>query len=196
MNSMLIVGDVLVSDELFERHFCCDLSQCHGQCCIEGDAGAPVAPDETAELSEYYPVYRKYMTEEGLAVVENGGEPFVFQHDEFQTPLLPGQGACAFVFYEDGIAKCAIEKAFENHEIPFRKPISCFLYPIRVSRVGKYVALNYHHWPICESACQHGDALAIPVYVFLKQPLIQMFGEKWYQELCDTIQLYQKEGIR
>ncbi|MBR4135431.1 MAG: DUF3109 family protein [Bacteroidales bacterium] len=193
---MLIVGDVLVSDELFERHFCCDLAQCDGQCCIEGDAGAPVAPEEIADLSEYYPVYRKYMTPEGLAAVEACGEPFVFQHDEFQTPLLAGQGACAFVFYDDGIAKCAIEKAFENHEIPFRKPISCYLYPIRVSRVGKYIALNYHHWGICESACRYGDELKLPVYVFLKQPLIQMFGEDWYQELCETVRLYQQEGIR
>ena len=193
---MLVVGDVLVSDELFEKHFCCVLAQCNGQCCIEGDAGAPVAPDETAELSEYYPVYQKYMTQEGLAAVNNSGEPFVFQNNEFQTPLLDGQGACAFVFYEDGIAKCAIEKAYENKEIPFRKPISCYLYPIRVSRVGKYVALNYHHWPICKSACLKGDELRLPVYVFLKHPLIQMFGEEWYDELCETVRRYQQEGIR
>ncbi len=193
---MLVVGDVLVSDELFERHFCCDLAQCKGQCCVDGDAGAPVAIEEISELSAYYPDYKQYMTKEGISVVENHGDPFVFQNDEFQTPLLHGKEDCAFVFYEDGIAKCAIEKAFRRGEIPFRKPISCFLYPIRVSKVGKYVALNYHHWPICESACRNGDKLGMPVYIFLKEPLIQAFGEEWYAELCATVQRYKQEGVR
>ena len=180
---MLIVGDVLVSDELIDKYFCCDLTQCAGACCVEGDAGAPVAADEVADLDSCYPVFRQYMTDAGVSAVEAVGETFVLDGDSFGTPLIPATKACAFSFEEDGITKCAIEKAFLQGEISFRKPISCYLYPIRVSRVGKYTALNYHHWDICKTACEKGRALALSVYKFLKEPLIQAFGEEWYHEL-------------
>ena len=181
---MLIVGNVLVSEELIDKNFCCDLAQCKGICCVEGDSGAPVAPDEVAELEEYYPDY-----EEGVAVVENGGT-FVFNGgDSFDTPLVESNDACAFAFFEDGVAKCAIEKCFRNGEIPFRKPISCYLYPIRVSRVGDYEALNYDHWSICKTAVENGNRLNLPVYQFLKEPLIDKYGEEWYAELEEMVRL-------
>ncbi len=181
---MLIVGEVLVSDELIEKPFCCDLTACKGACCIEGDAGAPIAPEEVADLTEYYPTFQKYMTQEGIAVVEKSGDTFIFNGaGEFETPLVPDNRACAFVSYEGETAYCAIEKAFLAGEIPFRKPLSCYLYPIRVSRVGRYLALNYHHWDICRCARIHGEALSLPTYQFLRKPLIQAFGEAWYREL-------------
>ena len=165
---MLIVGNVLVSEELIDKCFCCDIEQCRGLCCVEGDLGAPVAPEEVAELEEYYPDFQKYMTEEGVAVVEDGGT-FVFNgEDSFETPLMVSNDACAFTYFEDGIAKCAVERCFLNQEIPFRKPISCYLYPIRVSRVGDYEALNYDHWSICKTAVENGNRLKIPVFRFLR----------------------------
>ena len=186
---MLIVGNVLVSEELIDKCFCCDIEQCKGICCVEGDSGAPVAPDEVAELEEYYSDYKKFMTEEGVAVVDNGGT-FVFNGgDSFDTPLVESNDACAFAFFEDGVAKCAIERCFLNREIPFRKPISCYLYPIRVSRVGDYEALNYDHWSICKSAVENGNRLKLPVYKFLKEPLIAKYGEVWYAELEEMVRL-------
>lgn len=180
---MQIIEDVLVSDELLEKCFCCDIAKCHGLCCVEGDAGAPIAPDEIADLEDNYPIFKKYMTDEGVATVETGGT-FIFDGvSEFLTPLLPSNNACAFAYFENDIAKCAIEKAFLNGEIGFRKPISCHLYPIRVSRVGKYEALNYHHWSVCKSACDKGQNLKLPVFQFLKEPLIRKYGEKWYRKL-------------
>ena len=186
---MLIVRNVLVSEELIDRCFCCDIEQCKGLCCVDGDMGAPVAPDEVAELEAHYPVFRKYMTEEGVAVVEEGGT-FVFNGDDsFETPLVGSNNACAFAYVEDGVVKCAIEKCFRNGEIPFRKPISCYLYPIRIKRVGDYEALNYDDWPVCKTAVANGNRLKIPVYRFLKEPLIAKYGEDWYAELEEMVRL-------
>lgn len=181
---MLIVGDVLVSDELIDRCFCCDLDTCKGACCVDGDYGAPVAPEEVADLDENYPAFKKYMTEEGIAVVEDNGDTFVYDGEgDFATPLVASNKACAFAYFEDGMCLCAIEKAFLNGEISFRKPISCYLYPIRVKKVGNYLALNYHHWDICQCACKKGKELQLPAYKFLKEPLIRLLGEAWYADL-------------
>jgi hypothetical protein len=161
---------------------------------VEGDLGAPVAPEEVAELEEYYPDFQKYMTEEGVAVVEDGGT-FVFNgEDSFETPLMVSNDACAFTYFEDGIAKCAVERCFLNQEIPFRKPISCYLYPIRVSRVGDYEALNYDHWSICKTAVENGNRLKIPVFRFLKEPLIAKYGEDWYAELEEMVRVRNEDA--
>ncbi len=187
---MLIVGDVLVSDELIDKCFCCDLTACQGACCVEGDSGAPLAPEEVGDLDENYPIFKKYMTAEGIKTVEQNGDVFVFDGSgDFSTPLVKSNKACAFAFVEDGICQCAIEKAYLNGEIPFQKPISCFLYPVRASKVGKYTALNYHHWNICASACQKGMETHLPIYRFLREPLIRKFGTEWYEELCKAVEL-------
>ena len=192
---MLIVGNVLVSEELIDKCFCCDIEQCRGLCCVEGDMGAPVAPAEVAELEEYYPDFQKYMTEEGVAVVEDGGT-FVFNgEDSFETPLMASNDACVFAYFENGIAKCAIEKCFLNREIPFRKPISCYLYPIRVSRVGDYEALNYDHWSVCRTAVENGNRLKIPVYRFLREPLIAKYGKDWYAELEEMVRVRNENAL-
>lgn len=179
---MILINHVLVSDELIENHFCCDITVCQGACCIEGDTGAPLEPLEVGELDEFYPDFKKYMTDEGIAKIEEEG---FFDYDmegHFVTPLLADE-ACAYLCYEDGIAKCAIEKAYENGEIPFKKPISCHLYPIRIKKLPDYDALNYHRWIVCEPACTKGKEIKLPVYRFLKEPLIRKYGELWFQEL-------------
>lgn len=183
---MIIVDNVLVSDDLIENHFCCDLSACQGACCIEGDTGAPLDPLEIGELEDYFPVFQKYMTEEGVRKIEEDGS---FEYDfegHFVTPLLKDE-ACAYIYYEDDIAKCAIEKAYLNGEIDFRKPISCQLYPIRIKVLPDYEALNYHRWIVCEQACEKGKELQIPVYRFLKEPLIRKYGEEWFERLEKSI---------
>lgn len=190
---MLIVGNVIVSDELIRNCFCCDLAACGGECCIEGDAGAPLEPDEIADLEDNYPIFKKYMSEEGVRCVESNGTFDYDMEGEFVTPLLSDE-ACAYVYYEDGIAKCAIEKAFLNHEIDFHKPISCHLYPIRIKKLPDYDALNYHRWFVCESACELGEKNNIPVYKFLKGPLIRKYGEEWYRMLEEEVE--KDEGMK
>ena len=179
---MLIIDDTLVSEELLEEHFCCDLHACQGMCCVEGDVGAPIEPDEIGDMEDNFPIYRKYMTEEGVQKVEKDGTFDYDMEGAFVTPLLSDE-ACAFVYYEDGIAKCAIEKAYRNGEIDFPKPISCHLYPIRIKKLPEYEALNYHRWGGCEEACIKGEQLKLPVFRFLKEPLIRKFGEEWYRKL-------------
>ena len=184
---MIIVDGVLVSDELVDYFFCCDVTQCKGACCLEGDAGAPLDPMEIGDLEDAYPFFKKYLTEEGIEKIEQEGS-FDYDFDgQFVTPLLSDE-ACAYIYYEDGIAKCAIEKAFLNGEIDFMKPISCHLYPIRVKKLPDYEALNYHRWFVCESACKKGVDLKIPVYHFLKVPLIRKYGEGWYEKLEKSVE--------
>ena len=179
---MIIIDNILVSDELIFNKFCCDLAECRGECCIEGDAGPPLDPLEIGELEDNYPVFKQYMTEEGVAKVDADGTFDYDMEGEFATPLLSDE-ACAYVYYDDGVAKCAIEKAFLNGEIDFHKPISCHLYPIRIKKLPDYEALNYHRWYVCESACQLGEKEGIPVYQFLRGPLIRKYGEDWYNRL-------------
>ena len=179
---MIRVGNVLVSEELIDRFFCCDTEKCNGDCCIEGDAGAPLEPLEISDLEDNYPLFKKYMSPEAIAKVETSG---LFDYDiigNFVTPLLDDE-SCAFVYYENDVAKCAIEKAFLQGETDFQKPISCHLYPIRIKQLPDYDALNYHRWFVCEPACQKGAAEKIPVYQFLKTPLIRKYGEEWFKEL-------------
>jgi len=179
---MKIIHNILISDDLFTEQFCCSLSKCNGKCCVEGDVGAPLEPLEIADLEDYYHVFRKYMTPEGINKVEESGTFDYDMEGAFVTPLLDDE-SCAYVFYEENIAQCAIEKAFLNGEIDFQKPISCHLYPIRVKILPDYEALNYHRWNVCQSACEYGKTLKLPLYQFLKEPLIRKYGEEWYAEL-------------
>ncbi|MEG1555414.1 MAG: DUF3109 family protein [Bacteroidales bacterium] len=184
---MQIIKGVLVSDDLIENHFCCDLSKCGGMCCIEGDAGAPIDPEEIADIEDNYLIFKKYMTPEGIEKIELDGSFDYDMEGSFVTPLLSDE-ACAYVYYEKGIAKCAIEKAFLNKEINFQKPISCHLYPIRIKKLPDYDALNYHRWFVCDPACLKGKEINLPVYKFLKEPLIRKYGEEWYHELEKAVE--------
>lgn len=180
---MIEIQDTIISDEVIENRFVCDLTACKGACCVEGDAGAPLEEEEASILEDIYEKVKPYMTPEGIASVEENG-CFVMDFDnELVTPLINGK-ECAYTFFEkDGTAKCAIEKAYLNKETDFKKPISCHLYPIRLKKHETFTSVNYHHWPICKPACDCGSKLNVKTYMFLKEPLIRKFGEEWFETL-------------
>jgi len=179
---MIVIDDKTVSDDLCNIKFVCKLKKCKGACCVEGDAGAPLLEEEISLLEDSIDEVKNHMTQEGLDVVEETG---VFEYDmagEFVTPLVNGR-ECAFANFTDGIAWCAIERAFDEGTTEFRKPVSCHLYPVRITSYEDFDAVNYHKWPICKPALVHGKRLNVPLYKFLKDPLIRRYGESWYREL-------------
>ena len=184
---MIVIDNTIVSEDIRDIRFCCDLEKCRGACCIEGDAGAPLEEEEISLLEDYIDKIIPYMREAGVDVIKRTG---VFDYDssgEFVTPLINDRD-CVFVYYENSIAKCAIEKAYEENKIDFQKPISCHLYPIRISNHKDFEAVNYHKWFICQPARTLGKKLNIPLYKFLKEPLIRKYGEDWYVKLLDKIE--------
>lgn len=183
---MLAIDNTLVSDDLRDLCFACDLDKCRGACCVEGDAGAPLEEGEIASLEDYMDEIRPYMADAGIAVVEEHG---VFDYDSFGhyvTPLVNDR-ECAFVYFEDGIARCAIEKAHQEGAIPFAKPVSCHLYPVRITAYDSFEAVNYHEWHICKDALARGKKDNIPLYVFLKDALTRRYGQEWYEKLVNDI---------
>ena len=158
-----------------------------GSCCIEGDAGAPLEEEEISLLEDDIDQIKPYMMKGGIEVIEKSG---VFDYDtsgEFVTPLIQNRD-CAFVYYENNIARCAIEKAYEEGQISFQKPVSCHLYPIRISKHKDFEAVNYHKWHICEPACTLGKEVNLPVYKFLKEALIRKYGKDCYEKLVKEIE--------
>ncbi len=182
--TMLVeIGDKVVSTQIFDRKFVCDLNACKGACCIEGDAGAPLKTDEIDVLEDDLESIKPYMRPEGVEAVEKSGVFYMDQDNEPVTTLVNG-AECAFVYFdEQGITKCAIEKAHQEGKTSFKKPISCHLYPIRVRKFNEFIALNYDQWSICDPACSLGKKLDVPVFRFLKEPLVRAFGEEFYSEL-------------
>lgn len=181
---MLIeIQDKIVSTQIFDQKFVCDLNACKGACCIHGDAGAPLTIEEASILEDELENIKPYMRPEGIEAVNNTGVFYVDQENDFGTTLVNG-GECAFVYFDEkGIAKCSIEKAHKEGKIDFIKPLSCHLYPIRVKQFNDFTALNYDVWDICEPACSCGSELNIPVFRFLKEPIIRAFGQPFYDEL-------------
>ena len=185
---MLAVNDCLVSDKVGEVCFCCNLENCKGCCCVEGDLGAPLEPDEISLIEDYKEDIYEYMTDAGIEVVRNNGVFAPGLGNDFVTPLIDDRD-CAFLYYDDKkIARCAIETAYRDGKIPFNKPISCHLYPIRLNIYGDVTAVNYDYWDICDDALKLGKERNIRLYQFLKEPLIRRFGEEWYSKLCDEIE--------
>lgn len=177
------IGDKVVSTQIFERKFVCDLSACKGACCVEGDAGAPLTFEEVSILEEDLEVIKPFMRQEGIEAIEKTGVFYMDQDNEPVTTLV-NNSECAFVYFDEkGITKCAIEQAHKEAKTNFKKPISCHLYPIRVKKFNDFKALNYDKWSICEPACACGESLNVPVFKFLKEPLIRAFGEGFFQEL-------------
>lgn len=158
---------------------------------MEGDAGAPIEEDEIPILEKIYPQVKPYMTDAGVAVVEKEGVSALDNAAEPCTPLVNNR-ECAYVVWENGNALCAIEKAFRDGKIDFKKPISCHLYPIRVDNFGEFTAVNYHEWDICKCAVKKGRDMDVPLYVYLKEPLIRRFGTEWYEELTEQCTEYLK----
>lgn len=187
---MLEIGNTLVSLDLAERFFCCDFDACHGECCIEGDAGAPITREEYERIKELLPTVWDSMLPSGRRVVEEDGVGYVDEEGDLVTSIVDGRN-CAFTCYAPGgMCQCAIEKAYRQGLTDFRKPISCYLYPVRVTQYPTFTAVNYHRWKICRSAEALGRRLGIRLYQFLKEPLTQRFGQEWYDELCQACEAY------
>jgi Fe-S-cluster containining protein len=185
---MLQVGDTLVSLDVIERCFVCDLKSCCGACCIEGDSGAPLTNEEIIYLRDILPIIWNDLREDAQAVIRIKGVAYIDVEGETVTSIVNGKD-CVFTAYDsDGICYCSIERAFREGRIPKNKPISCRLYPIRIKDYGEYRAVNYDRWKICQSAEKLGRREGIRIYQFLKEPLISRFGQDWYNELelCAT----------
>lgn len=180
------IDNKLISSEIFERKFVCDLNACKGACCVEGDQGAPLMQSEIEELEAVYEQVKPFMRKEGIEAVEKNG---VYYNDPWNTPavsLVDGK-ECAFVYFDDkGITKCAIEQAYLSGLTNWKKPISCHLYPIRMSKIGENLVLNYDEWNICNPACVCGEKLNVPTYKFLKEPIIRAFGETFYADMVEV----------
>ncbi|MBJ10381.1 MAG: hypothetical protein CMP66_02825 [Flavobacteriales bacterium] len=190
---MIQVDDKIISFEVFEKQFVCDLSACKGACCVEGDAGAPLADKELDILPNIYNEVKSYMRTEGIAEIEKQGF-FVLDGDGDKTTPLVKNKECAFVvFDENNIAKCSIEQAYNDGKINFKKPISCHLFPIRIKEYRDFDAVNYEAINICKPACFCGESLRVPVYRFLKEPLIRLYGEEWYDKLTEAARLLKNQ---
>lgn len=184
---MIAIDDILISDDVVEKKFVCDLHACKGMCCVEGVGGPPVEDAEMPLIEQNYEKIKPYMTAEGIAAVEKQGL-FVFDEKKgyYKLPLI-NDGACAFVKEdENGIMLCGMENAHRDGHTDFKKPISCHLYPIRVTKAEELHFLNFDEWKICDPACKLGESLKMPVYQFLKEPLIRKFGEEFYAALDAT----------
>lgn len=181
---MLQIQDTLISLDLIDQKFCCNFSHCHGICCVEGDSGAPVELDEVAELENALPIIWDDLADEAKLLIEKQGVVYADRSGELVTSIVNGKD-CVFTCYDSaGTCLCAVEKAWREGKISFIKPISCHLYPIRTKKYPDYTAVNYQEWSICSGARLYGQQIGLPVYMFLKEPLIRKFGQVWYDELC------------
>ncbi|MDR0370738.1 MAG: DUF3109 family protein [Prevotellaceae bacterium] len=180
---MLQIGKTIISLDLIEERFLCDLQSCEGICCIEGDAGAPLEDEEIGILENLLPVVWDDLSEASKAVIEKQGVSYIDQDDEPVTSIVNGNECVFTCTDENGVCKCAIEKAYREGKTDFYKPISCHLYPVRVQEYRHFTAVNYHRWRICECARTLGKKEKRPLYRFLKEPLIRRFGKEWYEQL-------------
>jgi hypothetical protein len=185
---MIIIDNTSVSDDLYLVRFCCQLQRCLGACCVAGDAGAPIEEDEISILEDDLDVIKPYMTEQGIRTVEEHGVFDYDIHGKFVTSLV-NDGECVFANFKDGIAYCAVEKAHSEGKTKFRKPVSCHLYPVRVTAYQNFIAVNYEKWNICKPALKIGNRDGVPLYKFLKPALVRKFGLKWYEKLEKEIDL-------
>ena len=173
----------MVSLDLIEAYFLCDLAQCKGVCCVEGDSGAPLDKSEIAQLEKALPIIWDDLSPEAQAIINKQGVAYIDCEGDIVTSIVNGKD-CVFTCYDsDGTCKCAIEKAYRAGKLSFYKPVSCHLYPVRVAQYKDFRAVNYDRWKICKAAELLGRKEALPLYKFLKEPLIRKFGQKWYEEL-------------
>ncbi len=186
---MFDIQGILVSLDLAERFFCCDLEACHGDCCIEGDAGAPITDDERKVLERVLPDIIGDLLPASRDKIARSGVAYTDEEGDLVTSIVDGRNCVFTTMADNGLCQCAVEKAYRDGRIDFRKPISCYLYPVRVDRYPTCTALNYHRWKICRAAETNGRRLGIRLYKFLREPLIEAFGKEWYDELemaCDA----------
>lgn len=189
---MLQIQDILVSLDLVERFFCCDLEACKGQCCLEGDAGAPLDEGEAAQIREVLPIVWDRLLPAARREIEENGVSYIDEEGDEVTALVEGRN-CAFATLDaDGNWLCALEEAYRQGRSPFFKPVSCHLYPVRLKKYPTFTAVNYHRWKICRAAEVLGRAKGLRAYQFLEGPLRRRFGDAWYDEFALTCEEYLK----
>jgi len=187
---MIAIDNILISDSLVQQHFVCNLNACKGACCVEGESGAPLEFEETEALEKIYPQIKNYLTEEGRKTIEEKGLYTKDKKGVYKTPLMK-DGACAYVRYENGIARCGIQTAYHEGKFNFIKPVSCHLYPVRITKNRLHKEnVNYEEWEICNPACALGKSLKMPLYKFVKDALIRKFGERFYWALEKAAEIH------
>ncbi len=180
---MFQIGKTLISEEIIENDFVCNITACKGACCIDGDAGAPLDDRETEILVDIYRDVKPFLRAEGIAVIEKEGAFIRGEDGEWETPLVNGSECAYVVFSDNGTAKCGLEDAYNAGVTTWKKPVSCHMYPVRIREYSEFTAVNYHKWEICDAACSLGSELQVPIYKFVKEALVSKFGEEWYAEL-------------
>lgn len=190
---MLQIDDTIISFDVLEEKFVCDLATCKGECCVEGDAGAPLEEDEIKIIQDLLPLIWDDLTEASREVIQKQGVSYIDEEGEPVTSIVNG-AECVFTYTDAlGICKCAIEKAYREGKTDFYKPISCHLYPVRLQKYEEFTAVNYHRWKVCNCARTLGAKLKVPVYRFLKEPLVRKFGEDWYEQLETAVETLEKD---
>ena len=181
---MIQIQDTILSDEIFEECFICDLCKCKGQCCVDGESGAPLTHEEFEQIQRILPEIWDDLSLKAKEVIEKQGIAYTDYDGELVTSIINGD-ECVFTYFDsDGICRCAIDKAYRDGKIDVQKPVSCHLYPIRVTQYKDYSAVNYHQWSVCKPAVKLGRKENVKIYQFLKEPLIRRFGQEWYDEVC------------
>lgn len=189
---MIQIKDTLISEDVFETCFVCDLGKCKGMCCVEGDAGAPLTHEEYEAIKDVLPKIWDDLSLKARELIEKQGIAYIDDDGELVTSIIKGR-ECVFTYFDaDGVCRCAIDNAFREGRISVQKPISCHLYPIRLRKYDDFTALNYDRWSVCRPALRLGKKTGIKLYQFLKEPLICKFGEEWYQEVCQIAELLSK----
>jgi len=181
---MILIDDKIISDDVVEQQFVCNLNACKGACCWKGDYGAPLEDEEKEILEKIYADIKPFLLPEGIAAIEEQGVFTYYKTEqEHGTPLI-ANGACAYMTKdENGVAQCGIEQAQKAGAIDFKKPISCHLYPIRIKKYEGFEAVNYDKWDICSAACDLGKKLQMPAFRFVKDALVRKYGAAFYEAL-------------
>lgn len=190
---MLQIDDTIISLDVLEERFVCDLTVCKGACCVEGDDGAPLEVEEVKIIEDLLPLIWDDLSDASKEVINLQGVSYIDDDGEPVTSIVNGK-ECVFTYFDqDGVCKCAIEKAFREGKTDFYKPISCHLYPVRLQKYNNYTAVNAHRWSVCSCARKLGSKLGVPVYKFLKEPLVRKFGEAWYDQLEIAAEEFKKK---
>lgn len=190
---MIQIQNTILSDDIFEEHFICNLAKCKGACCVEGDSGAPLEQEEFEQIKSILPEIWDNLSSQAQQLIEAQGIAYTDYDGELVTSIINGR-ECVFTYFdEDGTCKCSIEKAYREGRISVQKPISCHLYPIRLQKLSEFTAVNYNRWSICKPAIKLGKKEGVKIYQFLKEPLIRKFGEEWYNEVCEAAKLLEEE---
>ena len=191
---MIHIQQTLISDDIFKEHFICDLCKCKGQCCVDGESGAPLEQHEFEDINEILPEIWDDLSPAAQDLINEQGIAYTDYDGELVTSIIKGR-ECVFTYFdENGVCKCAIDNAYSEGRINVQKPISCHLYPIRLKEYVEFTAVNYHKWSVCEPAVDLGRQKGLPLFRFLKEPLIRKFGENWYNEVCEAAILIEKNN--